>query len=87
MIGSRWVRRVPEGGDDPWDGPVEIVGVFDTGNDANGLELCVRPVTFGQPVMTADAESFGAAYKREDDDDPTERLNARLRDLEARASA
>lgn len=81
LIGSTWARRVPEG--DDWDF-CKIVAVFDTGNDSAGLELCVQTVVFGgQPVMTADAEAFAAAYRREEDDDPAERVAARLRELEA----
>jgi hypothetical protein len=87
VIGSIWRRREPEG-DDPWDGPVRIVGVFDLGNDAGGLELCVQPVEFGQPVMTASGEEFAREYRRAEADDATvERVEASLRDLEARAAA
>jgi hypothetical protein len=83
LIGSRWVRREPLG--DAWDGPVEVVGCHDNGPDHGGLEMVIRTVAFtGEPVLTATPESFGAAYKREGDDNPAERLNARLRELEAR---
>jgi hypothetical protein len=83
LVGSTWVRRTPEG--DDWDGPVRIVGVFDTGNDANGLELVVQTVAFtGQPTLTADAASFAAHYKRVEVDDPAEKLHETLRTLEAR---
>lgn len=87
IIGSTWVRRVPEG-DDPWNGPVRIVGVHDLGERGGGLELCVTPIEFG-PVMTASAESFAEAYKREEEagEDPAERIDARLRELAARESA
>lgn len=84
IIGSTWVRREPTG--DEWDGPVRIVGLFDTGNDHNGIELCVQTVAFtGQPTLTADSDSFVAAYKREVPDDQMENLRARVADLEARS--
>ena len=85
LIGSEWHRRVPEG--DSWD-RCRIVGVYDLGADFGGLELCVTPLTFG-PVMTSDAESFAKSYRREDEkaDDPAERITARLREIEAKASA
>lgn len=82
LIGSRWRRRAPEG--DAWD-EVDLVGVHDNGPDHGGPELCVRTRAFtGEPVMTADADSFIAAYKRAEADDPAERLDRRLRELEAR---
>src|SRR5689334_16480419 len=82
LVGSRWRRRRKE--NDSWD-DVRIVGVFDLGPDAGGLELVVQPVEFGQPAQTADVASFAAAYKRAEGDDPLERLDQRLRALEARA--
>jgi hypothetical protein len=83
LIGSRWLRRKPEG-DDPWDGPVEVCGLYDNGPDHGGMELVVRTVAFtGEPVLTASAESFAAAYKREDEPDPLEDVRDRLRALEA----
>ena len=84
MIGSRWQRREAQG--DAWDGPVEIVGVYELSEQhGGGLELCIRTVDFtGQPVQTAEAADFAAAYLRLEDDDVSERLAARLRDLEAR---
>lgn len=84
IIGSTWQRRTPEG--DAWDGPVRIVGIFDTGNDVNGIELVVQTVAFtGQPTLTSDATSFVEAYARCDDGDPIADLRARVQQLESRA--
>ncbi len=85
LIGSTWVRRTPEG--DDWDGPVRVLGIFEVDEL---IELVVGTVAFtGQPVMTADAADFARSYKREDpdDDDPAERVAARLQELAARAGA
>jgi hypothetical protein len=83
LVGSRWVRREAAG--DDWDS-VEICGVFDLGNDSGGLELVIRPLVFGEPSLTASVDSFAEAYRRQDADadDPFERIDARLRALEAR---
>lgn len=81
LIGSRWRRRKPEG-DDPWN-EVVVTGVFDLGE--RGLELTVTPVSFG-PTLSADPESFVAAYTRAEADDTTEELTERLRAIEARSS-
>jgi hypothetical protein len=80
LIGSRWQRRAPEG--DAWD-EVVIRGVFDLGNDSGGLEYVVSPASFG-PALTTPPESLTEGYARAEGDDVTERLAARLRDLEAR---
>lgn len=83
LVGSRWRRRAPE--NDDWD-KVVICGVHDNGPDHNGFELVVTPLAFG-PCLTADPESFAAAYAREIEDDPALSAAARLRELEARAAA
>src|SRR3954467_670288 len=82
LLDSRWRRREPQG--DPYD-EVVIRGVFDLGNDNGGLELVVSPLSFG-PVLTCTAESLADSYSRSEAerDDPNERLQARLRELEAR---
>ena len=80
VIGSRWERREPVG--DAHD-RVVITGVFDLGPDL-GLEVVYVPLEFG-PTLTADVESFAAAYTRLSDDpsdDPAERA---IRDIEARS--
>src|SRR4051794_31222372 len=84
LIGSVWYRREPLS--DAWDGPVRIVGVHDNGERGGGLELVVQTVAFtGEPTLTASPESFGAAYTRVENENVAERLEARLRELEARA--
>jgi hypothetical protein len=81
LISSRWRRRDPVG--DPYD-LVDITGVFDLGPDAGSYEIVLRPVEFA-PTLSATAESFAANYTRADAvDDVSERLAARLRELEAR---
>ena len=46
LVGSTWTRRVPE--NDDWD-RCRIVGVFDTGNDANRSESAsLRSMHAGQ---------------------------------------
>ncbi len=80
LMGSRWRRREPAG--DAYD-LVDVVGVFDMGE--MGFELCVRTVAFeGDPVVTADGDSFVEAYTRLDHDDIGERVGERLRELQAR---
>ena len=83
LVGSTWKRREPLG--DEYD-EVVIRGVFDLGNDHGGLELVVSPATFG-PAVTTQPEALSAAWKRIEDDDPTERLSARLAEVEARIGA
>jgi hypothetical protein len=82
LLDSRWRRRAPQG--DAYD-EVVIRGVFDLGSDHGGLELVVSPLSFG-PVLTCTAESLAEAYTRSEveSNDPNERLQARLRELEAR---
>lgn len=85
LVGSTWVRKQPEG-DSAWD-TVRVVGVWDNGADsAAQLELVVQTVAFtGEPTLTANAESFVQAYRREDETDATlENISARLRELEGR---
>lgn len=82
VIGSRWERREPAG--DNYD-RVICSGVFDLGPDL-GLEIVYVPVEFG-PTLTADVESFAAAYTRLSDDpsdDPAEGIDRAIRDIEAR---
>lgn len=81
IVGSEWVRRVPAEGDDPWNS-VRIAGLFEC---SETIELCLQPLTFGQPTMTSDAEDFVANYRRADADadDPGERIESRLREVQA----
>lgn len=80
LVGSTWRRRKPEG--DAWDN-ARIVGIYDNGPDL-GLELCVQTVEFtGEPTLTADAESFVAAYTQEAEAaDPLAELRERITQLE-----
>lgn len=91
IIGARFKRREPAG--DDFD-LVEVAGLHDNGPDNGGVELVIRCVAFTgnigdepSPVVTADADSLLEAYARVDDDEMggvAERLDARLRALEAR---
>lgn len=80
LVGSRWQRREPAG--DVWD-VIVISGVFDNGPDHGGMELVVQPLTFGEPCLTADPESFASVYRRQSGDDVGERVAATLAALEA----
>jgi hypothetical protein len=83
VVGSVWRRR--EKLEDAWD-TVRIVGLWQNNPDVGPDELCVAPVEFdGSPVLSVSVESFAAAYTRADNDNPAERLEARLRELQARS--
>ena len=83
LVGSTWTRRVPAG--DPWDGPVRIVGVFDLGPDGGGLELCLQPVAFGEPVMSPTVKILPPPISGTKVRTRLSASAARLRELEARA--
>lgn len=78
LIGSRWRRR---DGED--EAQYVVTGVFDLGNDYGGLEIVFTSVDFG-PTHTASVESFAEGFTRVSDDDPVERLDKVLADIEAR---